>query len=172
MALAVRRNEQDEFIGVPLASSWTFDGMIAKARRGLEKILGFGSALNEVADRALRGAEPVGGLQCFGSLDLVATVWNVGNDASIDLSDVAVGGRRSDHHFLDNHPPDVVLSGSDVLHTLRNRPAIRSDLEIPLRIRKTLGRIEDIFSYGFEELQGLVLVPLRAAPGQTRYRTV
>ena len=48
--------------------------MILKARRGLEKILGFGSALNEVVDRALRGAEPVGRLQCFGSLDLVATV--------------------------------------------------------------------------------------------------
>ena len=79
VALAVRRNEQDEFIGVPLASSRTFDGMIAKARRGLEKIFGFGSALNEVVDRALRGAEPVGGLQRLGSLDLVATVWNVGN---------------------------------------------------------------------------------------------
>ena len=33
-----------------------------------------GSHLNEVVDRALRGAEPVGRLQCFGSLDLVATV--------------------------------------------------------------------------------------------------
>src|SRR6516165_9693728 len=135
--------------------------MFLKARRGLEKILGFGSALNEVVDRALRGAEPVGGLQCFGSLDLVATVWNVGDDASLDLSDIAVGGGRSGHHFLDDHPPDVVLSRSDVLHTLRNRPAIRSDLEIPLRIGKTLGRIEDIFSCGFEELQGLVLVCLR-----------
>jgi len=27
----------------------------------------------------------------LGSLDLVATLWNVGNDASIDLSDIAVG---------------------------------------------------------------------------------
>src|SRR5215831_12627750 len=70
----------------------------------------------------------------------------------------------------------LVLSRSDVLHTLRNRPAIRSDLEIPLRIRKTLGRIEDIFSCGFEELQGLVLVPVRellrpGRPGTEQYKS-
>lgn len=87
--------------------------------------------------------------------------WNVGNDASIDLSDVAVGGGRSGHHFLDDHPRDIILRRSDVLYTLRSRPAVRNDLEIPLRIGKTLGRIEDIFPCGFEELQGLVLVRLR-----------
>ena len=58
-------------------------------------------------------------------------------------------------------PRDIILRRSDVLYTLRSRPAVRNDLEIPLRIGKTLGRIEDIFPCGFEELQGLVLVRLR-----------
>lgn len=58
-------------------------------------------------------------------------------------------------------PRDIILRRSDVFYTLRSRPAVRNDLEIPLRIGKTLGRIEDIFPCGFEELQGLVLVRLR-----------
>ena len=62
VALAVRPDEQDKLVGIPLATDGTVNGMLAKARRSLEKIFGLGPALNEVADRALRGTEPVGRL--------------------------------------------------------------------------------------------------------------
>src|SRR6516165_9390649 len=93
--------------------------MFLKARRGLEKILGFGSALISTKWSIEPCAEPnrLVGFNASGAWTLLLRFWNVGNDASIDLSDVAVGGGRSGHHFLDDHPPDVVLRRSDVLYT-------------------------------------------------------
>ena len=101
--------------------------MFLKARRGLEKILGFGSALISTKWSIEPCGEPnrLVGFNASGAWTLLLRFWNVGNDASIDLSDVAVGGGRSGHHFLDDHPPDVVLRRSDVLYTLRSRPAVR-----------------------------------------------
>jgi hypothetical protein len=142
--------------------------MITKAGSSPERVLGFGTGLDEVVDGALRRPKAIGGLERFGRLDLVGAVRNIGNDAGINLGNVAIRasrrGRRY-HNFFDDQAAERVLGSGDMLHAFRDGPAIRSGLEVPLGLGKAPGGVKDIFLGGFEELQGLVLVARRELLG-------
>jgi hypothetical protein len=150
VAFAVGGDQEDEFIGVPLLAGGAVCGVIAEAGCGLEEIFGGGAACDEVVDGGLRGAEAVGGLNGFGSLDFVFALGNVGDDAGVNGGDVATGDGGGFHDAGFDQATDVVFGGGDVLHAFGDGPTVGSGFEVPLCGREAPGGVEDVFLCGFE----------------------
>jgi hypothetical protein len=97
VAFAVRADETDEFVGIPFRSDGAVDGVVAESGSALEKFLGLGAALDEVVEGTLWPSEAVGGLERIRSLNLGGAVWDTGQNARVDLINIAAGnsGRSS-----------------------------------------------------------------------------
>src|SRR5260370_274118 len=158
---AVPRDEQDKLVPVQL-SQRTFHHVIAQPRRVFQKIFRHRPAFHEMLERALRRSEPVGRHQWFRCLRLVCPVGNHHQYRFVRFLHVAPRIPRGSHHDLfRQHAADKVLPCRDVLHHLRHGPAVWRRLEVPLRFRQPVGRVQKIFLWRFQVLQRLVLLRLR-----------
>src|SRR5215470_11789891 len=158
VAFAVRGDQQNKFVRVPLLTGGAVGSVIAEARSGFEEVLGLGAAGDEVVDGGLRRPEAVVGLDFGGGLDFIFARGDVGDDTCLNGGGVAPrsGGGLHDAGF--HHAQDEIFGGGDVLHAFGDGPAIGGGLEVPLRGREALGGVEDAPLGRFEVGEGLFFV--------------
>ena len=174
VAFAVRGNEQDELIAVELHVHGAVYGVVTQSGGGSEELLGGRATFEEMFKGTVGRAEAISRDKRLRSLGFLRAVRNHSQYRVVGLLEIATGDSRRSHYFFRDHSANVIFGGGDVLHYLRDGPAIRSRLEIPLGLREALGGLEDTLPGLLQVLNGALLFCwsdfLRSGRGLARAR--
>src|SRR5581483_5385365 len=158
MALAVRADEQQPFVGIEFLAEWRIGHVLPQIRSCLEKRNRLGAALKKVIQGLRWGPSPLR-YEFRWSLRLARTIGNYRQDGGINFGGVAICRSGRGFHYIVLHVgQQEVFRDGDVFKSLGDGPAVRGGFVFQLSFGKALGGGNYAVAGLFEILHGAIAI--------------